>query len=500
MYLEFIKELHAGTNELIEIALGSEKSFKRKRYTLDQAMKLKIPQDVNAYVGMFSKTSDNGKAISSGTTNSIWLDFDPETVEGVKQKISVEDVKLKLIAANAPYASKIIHSGNGIHVYYKLDKRVGTDVLNIIKGLAKATGADPKATLDTQIMRIPGTNNVKDAVKPCKVLENSNLTYSIKDFEKFIEEPIRASDVILNDNIPMFNMPCVDNMLKGVGKGERNFSLGRITKKLQQEGYTKKVALKEVLSFNGRCKPPKSEREVEQDFNAYWDKDYKLLGCTILDTRLQSILSNYCERDNCRNSSTRLNIDLDHSIGFNNRTVFEHYKNFTGHQLIVLGLLLKYPEGLNREQLEGCLYSPGLKKYVMCERVMFKTIEELVNKSFIEYEKKSNNGKKNYKNFFIKALIQGNYAKGFTILSNGALMGCIDQRITPTQLKLYVLLMKYGFNKGNAYPSNETLAKELDITQQGVNKMLKVLEKNGYIQRLFTYPKGVKFTNYRLLV
>ena len=106
----------------------------------------------------------------------------------------------------------------------------------------------------------------------------------------------------------------------------------------------------------------------------------------------------------------------------------------------------------------------------------------------------------NYNNYFAKYIDQANYGMGYTIASNGAIMGLIDQRISSNQFKLYVLLLKYGYGKGEAYPSTITLAKDMGTSQPTIAREIKGLQEAGYLEVSYVYPKGVKTSNYRLLL
>ena len=88
----------------------------------------------------------------------------------------------------------------------------------------------------------------------------------------------------------------------------------------------------------------------------------------------------------------------------------------------------------------------------------------------------------------------------YKICSNGAINGLKDGRVTSTEFKLYILLLKYAFQKGNCYPSQLTLAKELRTTQPAVSMLLNSMEKADYIKKNTQYLNGVESLIYTLLV
>lgn len=128
---------------------------------------------------------------------------------------------------------------------------------------------------------------------------------------------------------------------------------------------------------------------------------------------------------------------------------------------------------------------------------MFKSIDTLRKKGFITVTPGNRRaGKEN----LYKAKPQGTYGLGYTLVSNGAINGAIDGRVTAGELRLYVLLIKYAYRKGNCYPSLSTLAKELRVKPQSVSIQLKALEQADYIKRSYRLFNGTEKLFLRLLV
>jgi hypothetical protein len=121
-------------------------------------------------------------------------------------------------------------------------------------------------------------------------------------------------------------------------------------------------------------------------------------------------------------------------------------------------------------------------------------LEELGFIEVIEGNRRA--GKKN----LYKARPQGTYGLGYTLVSNGAISGAIDGRVTAGEFKLYVLLLKYAFNKGACYPSLDTLAKDLRSDKSRISKQLKKLEKSDYIKRSYKLFNGTEKLFISLLV
>ena len=240
----------------------------------------------------------------------------------------------------------------------------------------------------------------------------------------------------------------------------------------------------------------KIESKLLSDFNSYWHGDYELLGCTIDNAELQQILYKYCNRPKCKFTMAIGNIELNNTVKYNNRLLKDLYK-LTGNDLILYGLLARHREGLITSLLIEKLTSRATRKPCMSKPTRLKSLDTLEKLGFIEAIKGNRRaGKEN----LYKAIPQGTYGLGYTLATNGAINGAIDLRVTAGEFKLYVLLLKYAFNKGACYPSLNTMAKELRTTSQGINNLLRRLEKADYIKRVYKDFDGIEKLDIRLLV
>ncbi|MEO5358774.1 MAG: hypothetical protein H7844_15965, partial [Nitrospirae bacterium YQR-1] len=108
--------------------------------------------------------------------------------------------------------SMLIDTGNGYHAYWffeeviELPEFTGDKVADkqrsetiakfkgILKGMVKALNGDSAAADVARILRVPGTFNCKDIIKPCRLLEfNPDVIYSLSDFEPWevaVEVPV----------------------------------------------------------------------------------------------------------------------------------------------------------------------------------------------------------------------------------------------------------------------------------------------------------------------
>jgi predicted transcriptional regulator len=505
---QFIKELAKGTNDYIEIREIDPEGNTKQHFLKPEDLKdYRPPMDKNIYFGVYSRFRKDGKAQSCSTTKALWVDYDAG-MEGLTVYERVKKVQSNIKAAGLPEPSVLVSSGNGIHAYWILKERQ-QEVQEILKAMALATNGDMRATDKARIMRLPNTLNVKDINRPlkCEIVQaDYSLIYDLEDIKAALggyigqakEKPLQVKPEPTNTLINSINpdRPCIAAMLKGVPEGERNFALGRLTKWLQIKGYTKKKSQQVILEWNSLNNPPEIKAKLLKDFNYYWHGDYKLLGCTIDKPELQQILYKYCNRPECKFTMAIGNIELDNTIKYNNR-LLNCLHELTGNDLIVYGVLLRHREGLTASLLMDKLTARATKKPCMSRPTMLKSTDTLRKKGFITITKGNRRaGKEN----LYKARPQGTYGLGYTLVSNGAINGAIDGRVTAGELRLYVLLLKYAYQKGSCYPSLDTLAKELRSDKSRISKQLKKLEKSDYIKRERVFINGVESLSIRLLM
>jgi len=128
---------------------------------------------------------------------ALWFDIDFKDGYG--------DLKPAMVALNdhckatgLPLPSIIVHSGNGIHVYWPLKEAVPHDQWQVLadafKEAARKTGlqADLVCTADAcRVLRPPGTSNFKDRsnTKQVRVLHCSDRDFDVSEIESCIRQP-----------------------------------------------------------------------------------------------------------------------------------------------------------------------------------------------------------------------------------------------------------------------------------------------------------------------
>jgi len=507
---DFLYQLFRDSADYVEIREIGAQGTRQYFLTLDELTTYSPPTTKNIYFGVYSRARHSGKTQDCLTTGTIWADYDTG-MEDLSVMERVAKVKAKLKAVGMPEPSVMISSGNGIHVYWLLQQRAGDEALAIVKALAVATGSDPRATDKARIMRLPGTWNVKDPANPlqCELLyADYSKRYTLDELgqalEPFISQDIhsptepqeRASKRKTEALGVTADRPCIEAILQGVPAGERNFALGRLTKWLQVKGLARERAMKTILNWNRLNRPPEEERKLLSAFHGYWYGDYKLLGCRIDEPLSQQLIAKYCNRSDCDFLATIGNIELHNASKYNNR-LLNHLHALTGNDLIVYGLLVRHSEGLTTSQLTDKLTSRATGEPCMSNKTMRGSIDTLSRLGYVEITAGNRRAGKEH---FYKAIPQGTYGLGYTLVSNGAITGAIAKQVTPGELRLYVLLLTYAYNKGSCYPSLATMAKELRTTPQNINYLMRGLEAADYVKREYVAINGTESLNIRLLI
>lgn len=85
--------------------------------------------------------------------------------------------------------TRIVDSGNGIHVYWKVLDLDAKSFLKLSRRLMRLLNTDDAVQTISQLMRLPGTLNTKkkDSIQPCELLyENEEIVYSCEQLDKIL--------------------------------------------------------------------------------------------------------------------------------------------------------------------------------------------------------------------------------------------------------------------------------------------------------------------------
>lgn len=99
------------------------------------------------------------------------------------------------IARSGFSPTKIVDSGNGVHVYWKIQNLDAKSYLRFQRRLVRMFDTDEATTMLVQLLRAPGTINTKDKdnPKPCLQVFESSTEYTAEEFDKLLP-PITLED------------------------------------------------------------------------------------------------------------------------------------------------------------------------------------------------------------------------------------------------------------------------------------------------------------------
>lgn len=439
----------------------------------------------NVYVSL-ATTDGTGRATENLISrNCIALDFD---IKDFGEKLNSKDI-LHICKKHGLYYHMLVNSGNGFHVYFKVDRT--TDISKIVeinKAVCQRVGADMNACKTTQVLRVPFTYNHKDVTpKRVNCIEYNKeklINYNIdKLYQRYVfNTSVEETNLkyIATKNMP----PCIIDILNGVAEGERDFCLGRLTKYFQMQNNSYAQALAIMREWNNKCTPAMAENSLEYHFKKYWDGNYLLMGCKSTDTTVQAILSKYCDQYKCSKLDKYEVIYANASelISFSYKELdnFKFKKGrdimLNGNHIVLITILRQQVQGLNYKQLEQELTSTITDKCCMSKPTILKVLDELRELGIID--KIEGNHKTIPTLYKIKNI--NLVEKEHLSINQHAIRRYIDGAVGQSALRVYVY-MKYRLQKGENVVQEE-LAQDLGLTQQRLSKAMQELERARYVK------------------
>lgn len=481
-FLETLYQDLDGNIEIRELPKDKDDKKNKKRYFLKTIEELKNyipPMDKHVYIGMYTRQGRNGTAASCLTTKVLWSDFDYKTIEEVKEIIK----KMGL-----PPASILVDSGHGVHAYWVLHERAGDEAVNLIKAISLRTGADTASAEKARVLRLPGTFNVKNSPKKCKIAEFNNNKYTLEQFKEVLSKELSYMEQALKrtgnkeeiTELKKCSRACIRLMAKGTTEGHRNFALCKIVKWLQLRGYTRKTALEVIRRWNTLNTPPKADKQLIIEFNKVWETDYRFLGCKFKNNKkLQDSSDFFCAKGECKYSTLQEITDItsDNSSNIDN-LIFKDdvYPKIRGMDLAMYFTVSK-TQGITKEHLSKIINTHVRNKNFI------RALKYLTDLNLIKtIEGNKRVGEKDL--LIINTLY--NDGRGYTIVNNLLSECFLGGRVTDTEYKLLVLLKSYCYTEDKVYPTVVTLAAKIGKSERTVTSNLRSLERKLYIKNYYT--------------
>ena len=478
------------------------KYFKHKSEIEEFVRKYKY--SFNIYIGLSTTKGQGGTEPYMYKRRVLMVDFDRKDYPLYKR---IEDfsghikARIKIL-----FLHMVVDSGNGYHFYIATNQLKNAKRMSEVNNaLGKILGADLKATLTTQIARLPTSLNLKDKdnPKPVSIVANNLETapdkfrrYNILKIENMIENYNKNMEIL--SKVPQtppqeFNKAssyyCIEAMMsEGVEQGERNFALGRITKYLKDiKGYTEFNALKAVQDWNLRCNPPKAPQIIEDDFKRYWNGDYKLLGCNIPNPKDQQTICKFCDKSKCNAifENTKADEIEGTELAFDNNLLKNTMlRNLSGYHYMILSIFDFHKKPLKRQDIIRGMTGRKTKVPCISDNTLRKVLADLIGQKKIAYDEQQ----KLYKLIDIP-----NYGAGYTRYYYSATLLLVNKVITPTEYLVYLCLIRnLQANENVVY---DTLADNLNMDKANISRAIKGLHEAGCLKIDKSYDKNGKIYN-----
>ena len=490
MYNKFMKNVFPTLqeNEFITIVrINDNKTEEVRCKSIDEVNNYCVRKDKYFHNSYFSlATTDNmGRATSNLKSRAcLCWDFDKKTLG---EDFNVKDI-LHLFKSIRLYYHAIVDTGHGYHVYIFTERTTDLDAVEAVqKAVAVRLGADTKATLKTQLMRLPGTVNIKNNNKlPVKIVyladDERIKRLPISHYQSnYVTERYKTNNTniswVMRDN---FTPKCVKDILEhGSEVGERNADLQVLVVALKRLGKSEaeiRAVVSEWLE--------NTEKMDDLDYQLHYM--YKnlyngILNCKDCPHRKECYVVENAGENVVPEGYPMLAIpNRDVKLIANSRRKRKGVKFMNGNMIVVYTVLMNHKKGLYRNELvEELSYRKRDDDELKCcfsDNTITKTLNELHVNGFIDI---TTEGRRK----FIK-LKSNRVSEDLKIrISYASTYECIKGDITPTELELYCY-MKYlnkitprkrGEAENALTVTQEELARDLGVSQQHISEMIKNL-------------------------
>lgn len=485
-----------------------------------------------------NRGNSRGTADNQRQRRVLYLDFDNKDYPDIKNAMECT----QLIKEKIPklFLHACSSSGHGYHYYISIKPTCKiSDVIEVNKELVTILGADPRAASPAQISRPPCSYNHK--------MENGKYDYENKENWSFVRvidngykvgNQFKAFDFsyisrLINkyneqqDNLMILEKEpwnyeilneypcylCVRKVMnEGADKGQRNFWHGRIVKLLQMEGYTESKIYSLCHQYNKRCRPPKTDRIIEEDTKRYLEGNYKLLGCYESfkpEDPKRNYVEEQCDKVHCGtyHNGAKVSISKGNAAKMNKKILTKkHFRETKGHEFLIITLLEVYKNSYGRRgfrvrNLQELLYSSIQKKNCIGERRLQELLIGLKEKSYIEItaDKKKPNDFRESKLRLSRKLSE--FQKGYIEFYFSIANALIDGKISQLDYVIYIALVNNLQDRKKV--TYEELADTIgldELTPNEIGKHIRKLSKERclIIEKQYT-DKGYEWNKYKLI-
>lgn len=503
-------------NEYITITRIDNGGVVQERHftSIDDAIRFTNRADKCYYNTYYSVTTTDGEGRATDnlkTRSCIVLDFDKAQLG---DDFSHIDILHKFKSIRCFYHC-IVDSGHGWHVYIFIEPTTDLEAVEqVTKCLATLTGADPKATLKTQLMRVPDTVNIKEAGtknhKNVKIVwlapDDKVKRLSISHYQhEYVTERTKRTNieyVMRDDHTPK----CAANILEnGSTVGDRNSDLQTIVVALKRQGKSLAEIRAVVAEWLANTEAMNDlEYQVEYMYNNLYNG---VLNCRECPHKAECYVVDTIVNNEAIADFPVLNIPNRDIVKVKNGRTKGRGKYMNANMLVIYTILLRHNKGLFRDELvEELTYKSDRKGLeptcLFSKNIITKVLAELNNNGFVEVFKV---GRKSFYKLKSNRVAEDMKFR----VSYASTYECIKGSITPEELQLYCY-MKYlnkvtpkakGQDPYSLRVNQDTLARDLGVTRERITQMIGNLLDEKLLtiyRRDVSRDNGYKFNTYLL--
>ena len=199
-HLEFLMDGYKNSYfwEVRLVKNGVKRGFFKTKEEIIEFLKRQNAENKNVLIGLLPRKEKGGRKESVAEANTFVIDIDFDYI--AEDKIGKE-IYVKL-AENFIKPSLVVKSGRGFHVYWKINENIEPKKWERIqKGLIKKVSEIIDYKVDKQlidcsrVIRLAGTNNVKEKILPCYILIEDYSTYDKKYFEELEIKEVKIEKI-----------------------------------------------------------------------------------------------------------------------------------------------------------------------------------------------------------------------------------------------------------------------------------------------------------------
>lgn len=148
------------------------------------------------YPSVYNK---NTTVDGSHIDNFVYVFVDMDLKDGVYPTV---EAFLEVVSQFSLFPTKVVASGNGAHVYWKVSDLDGIGFLKLQRRLCRHFNTDEAVGKIYQLMRVIGTVNTKDltALKVCELLEENNNVYTSEQLDHNLPILTREDEEYCNNH------------------------------------------------------------------------------------------------------------------------------------------------------------------------------------------------------------------------------------------------------------------------------------------------------------